>query len=58
MFTDQALAQILEEMRKLRQKFAELHVASLAASLSKRRGLGLLLAMRRWEPEDFTKLRR
>lgn len=58
MFTDQALAQIQDELRKLRQKFAELHDESLAAPLSKRRGLGLLLAMRGWEPADFTKLRR
>ncbi len=58
MFTDQALAQILDELRKLRQRFAELHEESLSAPLSKRRGLGLLLAMRRWEPADFTKLRR
>jgi transcriptional regulator with XRE-family HTH domain len=58
MFTDQALAQILEEMRRLRLKFAELHEQSLAAPLSKRRGLGLLLAMRGWEPADFSKLRR
>ena len=58
MFTDQALAQMLDELRKLRQKFAELHEESLAAPLSKRRGLGLLLAMRGWEPEDFKKLRR
>ena len=58
MFTDQARAQILDELRKLRQKFAELHEASLAAPLSKRRGLGLLLALRGWEPADFAKLRR
>lgn len=58
MFTDQAIAQILDELRKLRQKFAELHEASLSAPLSKRRGLGLLMAMRKWEPEDFKKLRR
>jgi len=58
MFTDQARAQILDEMRKLRQKFAELHETSLAAPLGKRRGLGLLLSMRGWEPEDFIKLRR
>jgi transcriptional regulator with XRE-family HTH domain len=58
MFTDQARAQILEELRKLRLKFAELHESSLAAPLSKRRGLGLLQAMRGWEPEDFAKLRR
>jgi len=58
MFTDQALAQILGELRRLRQKFAELHEESLSAPLSKRRGIGLFLAMRGWEPADFTKLRR
>lgn len=58
MFTEQALAQILDELRRLRQKFAELHEGSLSAPLSKRRGIGLLLAMRGWEPADFTKLRR
>jgi transcriptional regulator with XRE-family HTH domain len=58
MFTDQALAQILDELRRLRKKFAELHEESLSAPLSKRRGLGLLLAMRGWEPSDFAKLRR
>ena len=58
MFTDPALAQILDELRRLRKKFAELHEESLSAPLSKRRGLGLLLAMRRWEPADFAKLRR
>ena len=58
MFTDQALAQILDELRRLRKKFAELHEESLSAPLSKRRGLGLLLAMRGWEPADFAKLRR
>jgi hypothetical protein len=58
MFTDQALAQILDELRRLRRKFAELHEESLSAPLSKRRGIGLLLAMRGWEPADFTKLRR
>ena len=58
MFTDQARAQILDEMRKLRQKFAELHETSLAAPLGMLRGLGLLLSMRGWEPEVFIKLRR
>jgi lambda repressor-like predicted transcriptional regulator len=58
MFTDQALAQILDELRRLRQKFAGLHEESLTAPLSKRRGIGLLLAMRSWEPADFTQLRR
>lgn len=58
MFSDQALAEIQHELRKLRQRFAELHEASLAAPLSKRKGIALLLAMRRWEPQDFADLRR
>jgi transcriptional regulator with XRE-family HTH domain len=58
MFTDQALAQIQDELRRLRQKFAELHEDSLSAPLSKRSGIGLLLATRKWEPSDFKKLRR
>ncbi len=58
LFTDQALAQIQDELKKLRLKFAELHETSLSAPLSKRRGLGLLLAMRGWEPADFARLRR
>ena len=58
MLTDQALAQMQEELRKLRKKFAELHAESLAAPLSKRRGTSLLFAMRSWEPGDFVKLRR
>jgi transcriptional regulator with XRE-family HTH domain len=58
MFTDQALAQIQDELRRLRKKFAELHEESLSAPLSKRSGIGLLLAMRGWEPADFTALRR
>jgi transcriptional regulator with XRE-family HTH domain len=58
MFTEQAVAQIHDELRKLRLKFAELHESSLSAPLAKRRGLGLLLAMRGWEPAEFAKLRR
>ncbi|HZW24287.1 MAG TPA: helix-turn-helix transcriptional regulator [Gallionella sp.] len=58
MFTEQAQAQIQEELRRLRQKFAELHEASLSAPLGKRSGVGLLLAMRQWEPADFAGLRR
>lgn len=58
MYTGQALAQIQDELRRLRKKFAELHEESLAAPLSKRSGTGLLLAMRAWEPVEFAKLRR
>ena len=58
MFTDQALAQLQDELRRLRQKFAEFHEDSLSAPLGKRSGIGLLLATRKWEPADFKKLRR
>lgn len=58
MLTDQALAQIQDDLRRLRKKFAELHEESLSAPLGKRSGAGLLLAMRKWEPVDFAKLRR
>ena len=58
MLTDQARAQMLEELRKLRKRFAELHEESLAAPLSQRYGTGLLFAMRSWEPTDFAKLRK
>lgn len=58
MFTEQAQAQIMDELRRLRQRFAELHEQSLSAPLSKRSGVSLLLALRKWEPADFAKLRR
>lgn len=58
MFTEHALAQIRDELKRLRQRFAELHEESLSAPLSKRSGIGLLLALRQWEPADFAKLRR
>jgi len=58
MLTESAAARMLVELRKLRQKFAELHEESLAAPLSKRRGTGLLLAMREWEIAAFTDFRR
>lgn len=58
MFTDQALAQMQDELRRLRQKFAELHEQSLSAPLGKRSGRGLFLAMRGWEPAEFFALRR
>ncbi len=58
MLTDHALAQMQEELRRLRKRFAELHEESLAAPLNKRRGTGLLFAMRSWEPTDFARLRR
>ncbi len=58
MLTDSALAKMQAELRKLRQKLAELHEESLSAPLAKRRGAGLLLAMRVWEIGAFTALRK
>jgi transcriptional regulator with XRE-family HTH domain len=58
MLTDSAIATMQTELRRLRARFAELHEESLAAPLAKRRGSGLLLALREWEPAAFSALRR
>lgn len=58
MLTEVAIAKMTTEIRKLRQKFAELHEESLLAPLAKRRGTGMIVAMREWEPAAFTGLRR
>jgi transcriptional regulator with XRE-family HTH domain len=58
MLTDAAIDKMQAELRRLRLTFAELHEESLASPLAKRRGNGLLLAMREWEPAGFIKLRR
>jgi transcriptional regulator with XRE-family HTH domain len=58
MLTESALARMQAELRQLRVRFAELHEESLASPLPKRRGSGLLLALREWEPAAFTDLRR
>lgn len=58
MLTDHALAQLQVELRRLRAKLAALHEESAAAPLAQRRGIGMLLAMREWEPRGFRGLRR
>ncbi|MFZ6658726.1 transcriptional regulator [Undibacterium sp. TJN19] len=58
MLTDGALTKFHAELRRLKQKFAELHTESLATPLKQRRGTGLLMAMREWEPASFGALRR
>jgi len=58
MLSESALASMQTELRKLRQKFSELHEESLAAPLARRRGTGMLLAIREWEPAAFATLRR
>jgi transcriptional regulator with XRE-family HTH domain len=58
MLTSGAAAQFQGELRRLRQKFSDLHEESLAFPLEQRQGMGLLMAMREWEPAGFTALRR
>ena len=58
MLTESARAKLQEELRQLRGRFAQLHEESLAAPLAQRRGTGLLLALRDWEPSAFAMLRR
>lgn len=58
MLTPEAATRFQAELCRLRQKFAELHEESLASGLAQRRGMGLLLAMREWEPAGFSDLRR
>ncbi|MCD2519671.1 helix-turn-helix transcriptional regulator [Massilia sp. G4R7] len=58
MLTESARAKLQAELRQLRARFAQLHEESLAAPLPQRRGTGLLLALREWEPSAFAALRR
>jgi transcriptional regulator with XRE-family HTH domain len=56
--TESGLAQLRQELRRLRARMAALHEESTAAPLEQRRGIGLMLALRRWEPESFKRVRR
>jgi transcriptional regulator with XRE-family HTH domain len=58
LLTESALSQLRLELRKVRARMASLHDESTAAPLEQRRGIGLMLALRRWEPESFKRLRR
>jgi len=58
MLTESAAQEMQSELRRLRKKFANLHDEGLSAPLSDRKGTGLLLAMREWEPQLFATLRR
>ena len=58
MLTQAAQAELKAELRRLRRKLASLHEECVPAALRDKRGMGLLLAMRRWEPVAFAKLRR
>ncbi len=58
MLTEDAAVKFQAELRRLRRKFSDLHEESLAAPLAQRRGRGLLMALREWEPAGFAALRR
>jgi transcriptional regulator with XRE-family HTH domain len=58
MLTGAAEAEFLVELRRLRARLAALHAESATAPLSQRRGTGVLMAMREWEPQAFSAMRR
>jgi transcriptional regulator with XRE-family HTH domain len=58
MLTPAAQAELKLELRRLRGKLAGLHDQSISAPISEKHGVGVLLALRRWEPIAFTRLRR
>lgn len=58
MLTGPAAAELQRELRRLRQKLAALHDESADAPLDQRRGTGLMVAVREWEPAGFSRLRR
>jgi transcriptional regulator with XRE-family HTH domain len=53
-----AQAQLKDELRRVRGVMAQLHEDSVRVALSEKRGIGLLLAFRRWEPIGFRRLKR
>jgi hypothetical protein len=58
MLTHAAQVELKLELRRLRSKLASLHEQSVPAPLMEKHGIGLILAIRRWEPSDFRRLRR
>ena len=58
MLTEPAMAELRAELRRLRDRFAALHDEGLTAPIGQRRGTGLLLALREWEPRAFAGMRR
>ena len=53
-----AQAELKLELRRLRSKLMSLHEQSIPAPLTEKDGIGVLLAIRRWEPIAFHQLRR
>jgi hypothetical protein len=58
MLTASAQAHLKAELNRFRDTMATLHEESVRTPMSKKGGVSLLLAMRRWEPAAFRRLRR
>ncbi len=58
MLTREAQQELQLELLELRRKFANGHESSLSADFSERQGVGLLFAVRAWEPAFFARFRR
>jgi hypothetical protein len=58
MLTPPAQAEFKLELRRLRARLAYLHEQSTPAKIADKHGVGVLLALRRWEPIAFRRLRR
>jgi transcriptional regulator with XRE-family HTH domain len=58
MLTPPAQAELRLELRRLRARLAYLHEQSIPAKIADKHGVGVLLALRRWEPIAFRRLRR
>ena len=58
MLNDAARAQLSTELRRLRARLAALHEESIPTPLPSKQGIGMLLAMRQWEPASFRELRK
>jgi transcriptional regulator with XRE-family HTH domain len=58
MLTRAAQAELKLELRRLRSKLVALHEQSIPAPLGEKDGIGLLLAIRQWEPPAFRRMRR
>ena len=58
MLTESAIGQFQIELRRLKIKLATLHEESIDAPLFKKRGIGLLVAMKEWEFGAFKQMRK
>src|ERR1700722_17949183 len=58
MLTASAQAELKLELRRLRSKLVALHEQSVPAPLFEKDGIAVLLAIKRWEPIAFRRLRR